>query len=188
MAKNNSSKPIPDFYKIFQLAEQYSEASILLEENDHNKEGIWSAPRVVVDSFAVELYLKCLFVLDNNKEAPHKHDWKILFDDLQSSTKNHIREEFNRIVNADPVLSMRSELKNLDVFDSEVSKFTDFDLSLDVAKDTFEKVRYLYDPDLWNSTLPELWSYSPFIREAIRSFANMIVPMEEAARNQRNIT
>ncbi len=78
---------------------------------------------------------------------------------------------------SDPVLS------NLAVINPEAPNFRDFCLSLEVAKNTFDKGRYLYDPEL-----PDEWSYAHLVREAIRTIANMIVPIEEAARNQNKTT
>lgn len=176
MAKKNSSKPTPDFHKIFLLAEQYSEASLLLEKNAEDDEGKWSMPRLLVDSFAVELYLKCLYVLDLNS-APWGHDWKQLFDALKDYTKTAIRAEFKRIVKSDPVLS------NLKVINPDAPDFTDFDLSLEVAKNTFDKGRYTYEPEL-----PNDWFYAHLMRDAIRNVAAMIVPIEEAKRNQKKTT
>ena len=60
MPKKKPLKPTPDYRKIYQLAEHYSEASRLLEEQAERKEWGSSAPQLLVDSFAVELYLKCL--------------------------------------------------------------------------------------------------------------------------------
>jgi hypothetical protein len=67
---------------MYQLAEHYSEASRLLEEQAKGKEWGCSAPQLLVDSFAVELYLKCLFVLDTNIAPLQEHDWEKLFDAL----------------------------------------------------------------------------------------------------------
>lgn len=50
-------KPIPDFRLMYQLAVRYSDASRLLEEQAKGSEYGSSGPMVLVDSFAVELYL-----------------------------------------------------------------------------------------------------------------------------------
>lgn len=75
MPKVKLPKPTPDFRKIYQLAEHYSEASRLLDEQKKGEEWGSSAPQLLVDSFAVELYLKCLFVLDTNIAPLQEHDW-----------------------------------------------------------------------------------------------------------------
>lgn len=148
----------PDPREIFRLAEQYLEASLLLENHAQNNEQIWSPPRLLLDSFAVELYLKCLFVLDTNASPAKEHNWKRLFDSLDSNTKIAIRYEFRRIVDEDDVL------RNLREINPEAAMFTDFDRSLLAGQDTFDKWRYTYEPlaekDLY---------YADLIRAAVRS-------------------
>jgi len=120
MAKVKLPKPTPDYRKIYQLAERYSEASSLLDEQAKCEEWASSAPQLLVDSFAVELYLKCLFVLDTNIAPLEEHDWEKLFDALMPHTKTAIREASERIVHSDPVLS------HLSVINPEALKVIDF--------------------------------------------------------------
>ena len=123
-----------------------------------------SAPQLLVDSFAVELYLKCLFVLDTDIAPLEEHDWQKLFDALKPTTRAAIRDAFERIVRSDHVLS------NLDVINPEAAKVTDFDRSLAAAKNTFDKKRYLYE---W---VPQHeWFYAHLIRDAIRTVTKMDV-------------
>lgn len=162
MPKVKKPKPTPDCRKMFQLAEHYSEASRLLEEQAKGEEWGSSAPQLLVDSFAVELYLKCLYVLDTNKAPLEKHDWEELFDALAPHTKTLIREAFERIVSSNPVLS------NLDVINPEAVKVTDFNRSLAAAKNTFDKRRYLFE-----SQPAREWFYAHLLREAIRDVTSM---------------
>ena len=92
--KDGPAKATPDFEKIFLLAEHYTEASRLLDEQsrgDQTKRNNWgcSGPKLLVDSFAVELYLKFLYVQDT-KKAPHGHDWEKLFEELNPGTQKAI--------------------------------------------------------------------------------------------------
>jgi len=162
MAKVKLAKPAPDYRKMYQLAEHYSEASCILEEQARRKEWGCSAPQLLVDSFAVELYLKCLFVLDTNIAPLEEHDWQELFDALLPHTKAAIRESFERIVRSDHVLS------NLHVINPEAVKVTDFNRSLAAAKDTFYKKRYLFE-----SQPTSEWFYAHLLREAIRAVTSM---------------
>jgi hypothetical protein len=149
---------------MFHLAEHYSEASKRLEEQAKGNTWGCSGPQLMVDSFAVELYLKCLFVLDTNIAPQKEHDWQLLFNDLTSTTKRLIREAFERIIRADVVLS------HLPLINPEAVKVLDFDRSLMAAKSTFDKRRYLYDP----TPDPESeWFYAHLLREAIRNVAKM---------------
>jgi hypothetical protein len=162
MPKVKLPKPAPDYRKMYQLAERYSEASGILEQQAKGKDWGCSAPQLLVDSFAVELYLKCLFVLDTNIAPLEEHDWEKLFDALLPHTKSLIRDAFERRVRSDPVLS------NLDVINPEAVMVTDFNRSLTAAKHTFAKKRYLFE-----SQSPGEWFYAHLLREAIRAVTSM---------------
>jgi hypothetical protein len=162
MPKVKLPKPTPDYQKMYQLAEHYSEASRLLEEQAKGEEWGCSAPKLFVDSFAVELYLKCLFVLDTNIAPLELHDWEKLFDALLPHTKTAIRDAFERIVRSDPVLP------HLAVINPEAVRVTDFNRSLTAAKNTFDKRRYLFE-----SQPTSEWFYAHLLREAIRSVTSM---------------
>ncbi len=154
-------KPTPDFRKMYQLAEQYSKASGLLAEQAKGKQWGCSGPQLLVDSFAVELYLKCLFVLDKNSAPPVKHDWQMLFDALADYTKIAIRQKFEDLC-AHPVLS------RLDVINPEALKVTNFARSLAAAETTFYKRRYLYEV-----MSEDEWFYAFLLRDAIRTVTSM---------------
>jgi hypothetical protein len=162
MPKVKLPKPTPDYRKMYQLAEHYSEASRLLDEQAKGEEWGCSAPQLLVDSFAVELYLKCLFVLDTNIAPLQEHDWEKLFDALAPHTKTAISDAFERIVGSDPVLS------HLDVINPEALKVTDFKRSLTAAKNTFYKRRYLFESQSTGE-----WFYAHLLREAIRTVTSM---------------
>ncbi len=151
---------------MYQLAEHYTEASNLLSEQAKGKEWGSSAPQLLVDSFAVELYLKCLFVIDNDSAPPFGHDLLKLFEALAPGTKSAVRETFRQNIRSDPVLS------NLHIINPEAVRFTDFDRSLKAAKNTFDKRRYLYE-----ETPPQSeWFYAHLLRDAFRAVTKMVVP------------
>ena len=182
MPKVKLPKPTPDYRKMYQLAEHYSEASRLLDEQAKGKEWGCSAPQLLVDSFAVELYLKCLFVLDANIAHLEGHDWEKLFNALLPHTKTAIRDAFERIVRSDPVLS------HLDVINPEALKVTDFDRSLTAAKDTFDKKRYLYEPPSKDSPPPGAWFYAHLLREAIRAVTSMDIRLAGLSKKSKGAT
>jgi len=162
MPKVKQPKPPPDCRKMYQLAEHYSEASRLLAEQAKGERWGCSAPQLLVDSFAVELYLKCLFVLDKNIAPPEKHDLQMLFYDLNPYTQVAVREAFKRTVGSDPILP------HLNVINPDALKVTDFERSLAAAKNTFDKRRYLYE------SVPQgEWFYAHLLRNAIRAVTKM---------------
>jgi hypothetical protein len=175
MPKVKMPKPTPDCRKMYQLAEHYSEASRLLDEQAKGEEWGCSAPQLLVDSFAVELYLKCLFVLDTNIAPIEEHDWEKLFNALLPHTKTAIREAFERIVHSSPVL------RNLDVINPEAVKVTDFDRSLTAAKNTFDKRRYLFESQPTTSE----WFYAHLLREAIRAITSMDIRLAGLSKPSR---
>jgi len=162
MPKVRAPKATPDYKKMYQLAEHYSEAAGILGEQARRKEWGSSGPQLLVDSFAVELYLKCLFVLDTNIAPLEEHDWQKLFDALLPHTKAAIREAFERIVRSDDVLL------HLNVINPKAVKVTDFNRSLAAAKDTFYRRRYLFEAQPTSE-----WFYAHLVREAIRSVTSM---------------
>ena len=164
MPKVKPAKSTPDCRKMYRLAEHYSEASRLLENQARGETWGCSGPQLLVDSFAVELYLKCLFVLDTNFAPLEEHDWETLFEALAPHTKTAIRDEFERNVHSDDVLS------NLNVINPEAVKVTDFNRSLRAGKNTFYKRRYLFE-----SQPTDEWFYAHLIREAIRKVTSMDV-------------
>lgn len=162
MAKKNIQNPTPDVARIFQLAEQYSIASNLLIKQSWGDKWGCGAPYLLVDSFAVELYLKCLFTLDTGKAANYSHNHRELFDALSSTTKTQIRDAFKRVIDADVVL------KNLAALNPGAAIVLDFDRSLDAASDTFDKRRYAYDPPPTKE-----WYYAHLLRLAVRDVAKL---------------
>jgi hypothetical protein len=134
----------------------------LLAEQAKGTEYGCSAPMLLVDSFAVELYLKCLYVLDTNQVPEATHDWMALFKALASETRVIIRDAFNDNVRKDPVL------RHLKLVNPQAPALTDFDISLQVAARTFDKRRYLYE-----ITGPGDWFYAHLIRDAIRNVTKL---------------
>jgi len=177
MPKVKTPKPTPDFKKMYQLAEHYSEASRLLDEQAKGEEWGSSAPQLLVDSFAVELYLKCLFVLDTNSVPPKGHDSEKLFEALAPHTKAAIRDAFERIVRSNPVLS------HLDVINPEALKVTDFNRSLTAGKNTFDMRRYLYESQPTDESF-----YAHLLRGAIRAVTNMDIRLAGLSKESKNAT
>jgi hypothetical protein len=161
--QSKQPKPIPDVRLMYQLAERYSEASELLDEQARGTAYGCSAPQLLIDSFAVELYLKCLYVLDHGQAPNNTHDWTELFGTLKPHTQSMIRDTFNDTIRQDPVLS------NLKVINPDAPHgLTDFNKSLEVAARTFDHRRYLYETAGTSD-----WFYADLIRNAIRKVTKL---------------
>ena len=162
MAKQKSQTPTPDVAEMFQLAEQYSIASNRLVEQSHGTAKYAGAPYLMVDSFAVELYLKCLVTQDTNKPAQWSHNHRELFDTLKATTQVEIRKAFQRVIDGDVVL------RHLHTINPDAAKVLDFDRSLNAASSTFDKRRYAYDPPSSAE-----WYYAHLLRLAVRDVAKV---------------
>src|SRR4051812_6029494 len=95
--------PVPDPHKIFQTAESFREAADLLEKTPAQR----GAAFLVTDALAVELYLKCLYVLDNEKRLapPQEHPFDVLFRELTPGTQKAVIRRFG-VNNNHPVLQL----------------------------------------------------------------------------------
>jgi len=162
MAKAKTQNPTPDVGQMFQLAEQYSVSSNMLIKQSWGTKWGCGAPYLLVDSFAVELYLKCLITQDTGKAAKWGHNLRELFDALPSAIQAEIRSAFQRVIDADVVL------KHLPIINPDAKIVLDFNRSLDAASDTFDKRRYAYDP-----SPPKEWYYAHLIRLAVRDVAKL---------------
>lgn len=160
--KQPRPRPTPDIRKVYQLAERYSEASDILAEQAVGDKWASFAPRMLVESFAVELYLKCLHVQDWQRAADGGHDLKKLFESLKPVTQTMIRAAFRQIIESDTVL------RNLDVLNPDAVKVTDFDRTLAVASNTFDKRRYLYEEGPGGE-----WYYAHILKGAIQQVTRM---------------
>lgn len=148
---------VPDAKDVYLLALRYSEASRILEEQAKRQCWAASAPRLLVDSFAIELYLKCLYILDTGLRPLREHDWVKLFEALRPQTQEIVREQFGRIVEDDPVL------RNLHLINPAAMKVANFSISLNAARRTFDQRRYLFETPTDNE-----WFYADLVHKAVQ--------------------
>lgn len=166
MAQSNNQNPPPDVAEMFQLAEQYSVASNLLSRQSRGKKRWSGAPYLLVDSFAIELYLKCLITQDTGKAPDNGHDFRKLFDAIDPLIQTQVREAFQRVIKADVMLSLSPTIHRAIDPDPVVLKVLNFDQSLDAASNTFAGRRYLYE-----SRPQAEWYYAHLLRLAVRNVA-----------------
>jgi hypothetical protein len=137
--------------QIFNLARNFEWAAEALEHDasvrianeaqkshrGHWLQGLW--PMCVNRAFCVELYLKCLLLLDSAIEV-RKHDYRALFDQLSSKTRNRLsvlhRQAFKETYGCDA-----------DAISSKLGMEVLVDIPdvLEKSKDAFELFRYIYE-------------------------------------------
>ncbi|MBG9585560.1 hypothetical protein [Cytobacillus firmus] len=150
---------------IFKSANNFHVAAItLFEKLDETKDvGTYLAPNITVSSFTLELYLKCIYMLENKRAAPNMHALDKLFDLLSIESKHIIEYVYNSLVQRSPSIQ---ELKRI---------FLEKDLRLEsVIKEmshAFVKWRYSYE----KKQLPDYTGASEII-EGLKARIRMLEP------------
>lgn len=166
-----STKPNSvDAQTIFSYAEAFAEAADRLREQAREiqaptpiAEAAKFAPMTTLDSFALELYLKCLHVIDHGKAA-RGHDFKKLFGGLTEGMQKAVRTLYN-------IRLSREAIANEAAKDHPRIPLG-LDSILEMSKTTFETMRYLYEKDVITSRL----FYWPMVRLAVRDTILAIYP------------
>lgn len=123
--------------RVFQVGWGFSRtADIVSERYRHERGSDLLAALVVNSAFAVEVYLKCVLLVEG-KAAPREHSLKKLFADLDRTHQSRIKKLFDesvgrnryakRIQAADPAFTYR------------------LGAVLNATSDAFEEWRYLYE-------------------------------------------
>lgn len=140
MAKTSGSKKHPDPQKVFELAEAFRDAGmilmrqllgdggLLLCDASHGQKGV---PTVVVAAFNLELYLKCLLCIEKGR-AVYGHDPLKLFRELSPAMRKRVTGHYNAIVAKDPdidrikLFSPKGDLSIIGVLRRAVGMFDEF--------------------------------------------------------------
>lgn len=96
-----------------------------------------SAPTIVLEAFAFELYLKCLLNLQNPGQTVSSHNLEWLFNQLARTTRDAIRREYNQ--------PSEAAKRSREARAAQFGHVQDFDHDLHLSKDAFEAFRYLYE-------------------------------------------
>jgi len=126
---NKFPKPIWNPKDIFNSAESfYKSANIIALEFSKTSDFSLISPILTIDSLAIELYFKSIYILENSKNSNEQHNLLRLFNSLSANTKTKINECYNQFMSVDKQLIFLSkELKgapfNLDIVSvlSEIS-------------------------------------------------------------------
>ena len=186
MAKTKKPRlAAPNARTVFNFAEAFSNAASLLAPmfrqaaipltaghippkgwGTHIDDSAMTVPLMVNDSFSLELYLKCLHIMDYNV-SPKGHDTYTLFRNLRLRTRQRIRKNYAKeLEKASPQLSTMPKRKR--------SYFTNLRAYMKGSSRTFEQVRYLFE----RSTLekPPGLRYWPQFRLAVRQSILDVMP------------
>jgi len=116
---------------VFQTAEVFRASSIILGNQGPN----YMFPMVICAAFSLELYMKCLILIEGG--ASKGHDLKDLFSKTTSASQKKVRESYEPYkAKAD---AMYAAFKGVPV------PKTDFDFVLGASAKAFEHFRYAYE-------------------------------------------
>ncbi len=124
----NEKKPFKQIWiEAYKRAWEFQQASAILDKHSTTKT-YGSTPYVVCGAFSLEVYLKCLFMIDKGKEPKWEHDLVTLFTELSPDTQTDIQAHFGDLVKGLP---------------GEFPE--DLDTILEMIRDAFKDWRYRYD-------------------------------------------
>lgn len=166
------AKPSVDAAVVFSYAEAFSEATGLLDPQFKNvpphtvtsfARAAHFAPKVTLDAFATELYLKCLRRIDLG-EPGWGHDCKRLFGQLKAGTQKAVRLHYANLLSTHPAVDLLNK--------NSPGVQPTLEFVLDKSSDIFKTVRYLYEHEGENVEL----FYWPLVRMAVRETILTINP------------
>jgi hypothetical protein len=150
MKRKKPSNPI-DPKSVFQLACKFASTGMYVSERSNVQAAFMASPSMVLSSFATELFLKCLLLLEG-KEIDRIHTLNVLYRRLSHNRKRRIEEAWEK--------EARPKIDKLRQFG--FAHPSDLPNALVTCARAFERLRYGYeDPDrqvFYLSDLPTiLW-------------------------------
>ena len=141
-----TEKRIVDPQRIFKSAEMFFNAGRALgfAIEQQRLDAVW--PACICSSLALELYLKCLLLMDHKKTPPAKHDLKALYDGLSKETKAKIDARFDRKT-AQQFIDAAHAVRGAPVS----PPVCDVNFELERSRNSFEVLRYIYE----HASLPD---------------------------------
>jgi hypothetical protein len=131
------SKPI-DPKSVFQLACKFAATEMDVRRSDNPRATFMASPAMVLSAFAIELFLKCLLLLEGN-ELDRTHTLNVLYRRLSHKQKRRIEEVWEK--EARPKIDELHRKVGL-------RHPTDLPNALVTCAKAFEHMRYGYeDPD-----------------------------------------
>jgi len=132
-----------DAKPIFETATNFEAASLALNEKMQKREHYlvtYLAPYFTLNAFSIELYLKCLYAIENGKHAPTLHNWDKLFDMLSDESKNKIESTYdNNVKNTKEIQTLLKFVPDAKV---------DLINALQEMSGAFVKWRYVYEGNI----------------------------------------
>jgi transcriptional regulator with XRE-family HTH domain len=123
--------------EVFRTAWGFSQTARILIERYRKQDGHhFIAPLAVNSALAVELYLKCLLLLEGKSYAP-VHDLKSLFDSVDTDDKERIKQFFTEDI------ARKEYIKRIQASNPEMRY--EVEPILEAANKAFEEWRYIFE-------------------------------------------
>ncbi|QJD94648.1 hypothetical protein HH214_01565 [Mucilaginibacter robiniae] len=133
-------------YSIWKAAEVYRDAASLLYKRmqatiaSYDLQFLLVQPCIVLEAFSIELYLKCLYQIENNKQANKIHNLKDLFILLTDVRKERLRLVYDTMCkNSNDLNFIRKSIPDINI---------ELDYILELMSHTFQEFRYSYDSNI----------------------------------------
>jgi len=91
MKRKKKPSKLIDPRNVFQLACKFAATEQYVRSRDNPKAGFMASPSMVLSAFAIELFLKCLLLLEG-KEIDRIHSLNVLYRRLSHKQKRRIEE------------------------------------------------------------------------------------------------
>lgn len=115
----------------------YKSASVLSLELSKTKDSSLISPIFTLDSLALEMYFKCLFIIENNTNPARNHFLSSMFKSLSNDAQSTIENIYKELLLKDPHIQIFVKI-------GAPCNFNIYDV-LDEIKDSFFEWRYLYE-------------------------------------------
>lgn len=127
---------------IYESANNFYLASLAVNEKLSKTDDIqvYIAPITTLTSFSIELYLKCIYMIENNKPAENIHGLDKLFDALGDESKLLIKFFYDNFIQQDLLVNeLKKQVPELN---------TNLEDVLKESSKAFIKWRYSYEKNL----------------------------------------
>lgn len=138
---------------VFKTGEQFYATSILINRKlfETGHEHLYVAPLNTNLSLAIELYLKCLYIIDKNQKPPNSHKLINIYKDLDEETQMIINELYNDVVSID------EDIIQLKQYSSDVA--VDLESALKQMSQAFVNWRYTHEGEYKSFIVGDIFSY-----------------------------
>ncbi len=135
-------------YTVFSMAEAFSASvnAIMQASNESanvakgvDREHLLTVPTIVNESFAVELYFKCLHSIDDvSRNAPRGHDLHKLYTGLGTTRQSSVRSRFEKVRASNRVTAARASRMSRPALPT-------IEETLKESSRAFEQFRYVWE-------------------------------------------